>query len=764
MIFGYGLLAIIAILLEWDISQYAILGICLFLAAFSYLRKKAKAKKFPIDLLLCGIGAILLILLMMQGRLFGYASDTFSYLMDFTIIGKLDFGYGWLLLLLTFAGGIIGYHILIKKSIGRMLLILGMITTLIVGTISRVSWTLLPVLAWVYESLHLAFEEYLYRNPQTKEAPGKEKKLLVILTIFLVAIFPNPTKPISWDGFITAWNRTAATVNEVLSQVVYGEEESDFGIRSTGFSNQGNGFWGAIVHGEDRQMMYMQADRRVGAEETYFVGNILETYSDNTWDKVENTSQNEDVVDNYEPAYEFEMKERLYYLNQAAIPSNEDDFFCQTSQYTFEYKSLRSATIFLPRNCYDIELKDIRGDIEYNGANTYLNKKQKSHNTYLASGMTMNLKDEGLITYLRNPDAYISTINEDQTTLFEECVSDMKMDEKQIRDLTSTQMKRKIAAYEKQIYKQDLDLPDSVSDKIYDLAKKITRDCDNDYDRIQAIVQYLKKDGGYHYTLSPEEAPDGEEEVAYFLFEDKKGYCSHFASATAVLCRCLGIPSRIAEGAAIAYGGDTTGISIYGRDSHAWTQVYLKGFGWYDVDATPSYSIDVGSFEKNKIGEVTGTMPEVPNSEEEENSMAIGRLLKNEEITWNTIASYVGIVVAGAIGLLCIFFLIRMQVQRYRYRHATNRDKCEYLMRKVLIHRQNRDAGMQPGETLREYAKRLDEIDMVAFLHWYESVRYGDAIVSDEDILNLEALWKKEKKLRKKLPRIMIIKFFQRRI
>ncbi|MEO1856766.1 MAG: transglutaminase-like domain-containing protein [Rubritalea sp.] len=74
-----------------------------------------------------------------------------------------------------------------------------------------------------------------------------------------------------------------------------------------------------------------------------------------------------------------------------------------------------------------------------------------------------------------------------------------------------------------------------------------------------------------------------------FLFAERRGYCEHFASAAALLCRELGIPSRVAYG----YSGGTLYpysklIVFRSRDAHAWTEIYLDGYGWTVFDTTPS--------------------------------------------------------------------------------------------------------------------------------------------------------------------------------
>ena len=126
-------------------------------------------------------------------------------------------------------------------------------------------------------------------------------------------------------------------------------------------------------------------------------------------------------------------------------------------------------------------------------------------------------------------------------------------------------------------------------------------------------IAYLGS-GEYEYTLSPGVTPASKDYVEYFLFEDKKGLCTHFASAAVMIFRCAGIPARYVEGFVVPeslYRGDP----IYKEDvvvgsdgkyskekwyyykaivtdryAHAWVEVYIDGIGWITVDPTPGYA------------------------------------------------------------------------------------------------------------------------------------------------------------------------------
>ncbi len=94
---------------------------------------------------------------------------------------------------------------------------------------------------------------------------------------------------------------------------------------------------------------------------------------------------------------------------------------------------------------------------------------------------------------------------------------------------------------------------------------------------------------GSTYTLRPPTPPSGREATDFFLFDgNRRGYCTHFASALAVLCRSQNIPARVVSGfAAQEYSEDGWAL-LREANAHAWTEVWIENWGWAPVDATPS--------------------------------------------------------------------------------------------------------------------------------------------------------------------------------
>jgi hypothetical protein len=108
------------------------------------------------------------------------------------------------------------------------------------------------------------------------------------------------------------------------------------------------------------------------------------------------------------------------------------------------------------------------------------------------------------------------------------------------------------------------------------------------------------------YTLSPGKTPATRDFVNYFLLENKKGYCSHYASAGVILARMCGIPARYAEGYIITDSDfentvpDSEGnyvINVKDSRAHAWAEIYIDGLGWIPFEFTPGYDEGIISAE-----------------------------------------------------------------------------------------------------------------------------------------------------------------------
>lgn len=98
----------------------------------------------------------------------------------------------------------------------------------------------------------------------------------------------------------------------------------------------------------------------------------------------------------------------------------------------------------------------------------------------------------------------------------------------------------------------------------------------------QLTSTFLSND--FSYTLSPtlmQSAPIDE-----FLFKNKAGFCSHYASALTYMLRLAEVPARIVTG---YQGGEVQSdnvISVHQFDAHAWVEAWDNDKGWIRIDPT----------------------------------------------------------------------------------------------------------------------------------------------------------------------------------
>lgn len=120
-------------------------------------------------------------------------------------------------------------------------------------------------------------------------------------------------------------------------------------------------------------------------------------------------------------------------------------------------------------------------------------------------------------------------------------------------------------------------------------AYEVTAGADTVYERVYALMRFLKT--SYNYSLNPPTAvPDDKDAVDYFLFDwdAKRGHCEYFSTSLAVLCRSIGIPSRVVTGYATGtYSLLKNRYIVQERNAHAWVEVYWPELGWVEFDPTP---------------------------------------------------------------------------------------------------------------------------------------------------------------------------------
>ena len=156
--------------------------------------------------------------------------------------------------------------------------------------------------------------------------------------------------------------------------------------------------------------------------------------------------------------------------------------------------------------------------------------------------------------------------------------------------------------YRKFVYETYTMLPEEGLERLKNdfSREQVGKASENLKDAILYVKDYLNR--FMRYTLAPGRTPKDKDFVEYFLYENKIGYCTHFASAGALMLRAMGYPARYVEGYAVnrsdildseyLYMGETEGtgnaigITVKDYNAHAWVEVYYDGFGWIPIEFT----------------------------------------------------------------------------------------------------------------------------------------------------------------------------------
>jgi transglutaminase-like putative cysteine protease len=124
--------------------------------------------------------------------------------------------------------------------------------------------------------------------------------------------------------------------------------------------------------------------------------------------------------------------------------------------------------------------------------------------------------------------------------------------------------------------------PDKISPQVIALAHSLHKDVPDGDDEayLNAVIHFFRR-GGFVYTTEP--GAQGPDWLRIFLFNQKRGFCEHFASAFAVLMRLENIPTRVVVGYLGAeYNPYKDTYTVSQSNAHAWDEVWV-----YDKNQAP---------------------------------------------------------------------------------------------------------------------------------------------------------------------------------
>lgn len=247
----------------------------------------------------------------------------------------------------------------------------------------------------------------------------------------------------------------------------------------------------------------------------------------------------------------------------------------------------------------------------------------------------------------------------------------------------------------------------------------------NDTEKLHAIERWLQK-AHLKYSLKPK--PLNLTHMSdSLLFEQKVGYCVHYASAMSTLFRLANLPSRIVTG----YKSDPTSsvgnyIVIKEKDAHSWNEVYIKSRGWMRFDATEYTIIDDSLAEnralmQNKSSALTLYMMYLKYKIEDwvlnytylKQQDLIRELLSNALLLIKLIFA---IAVVILIGVLIFLYL--------KDRSCKTPEEC--LLKKLLRKLAKKGFEKDESETLHHFLSRLKDSNIAQIDRLYHQIAYSN--------------------------------------
>lgn len=322
------------------------------------------------------------------------------------------------------------------------------------------------------------------------------------------------------------------------------------------------------------------------------------------------------------------------------------------------------------------------------------------------------------------------------------------------------------AEMSQKFYQKYTQLPEGLPQRVKDLAKKITADKANWYDKAKAVESYF---GNAEFTYDQKNVAvpgSADDYVDQFLFDTKRGYCDNFSSSMAIMLRTLGIPTRWVKGFTggdfLKYSEGDSGNQVYevtNNNAHSWVEVFLPNQGWVAFEPTKGFSnelnIDFGlgqSSSNNQTDALTpAKKPQKAKSEDTEikteKSFDFQTIWNQVKLFWNSNWKSIVLVLILTASVVGILYLIRgkwfpyIVLMRYRFKKKDESIGAAYLI--LLGQLERYGLKRKENQTLRNYARYVDSFfstrEMTRLTNCYEQYLYQQNLP--------QGSWKESRKL-----------------
>lgn len=555
--------------------------------------------------------------------------------------------------------------------------------------------------------------------------------------LLLLLLLPAPDSPYGFPLVHKIWNKVAEAADDLSSRIRLAKlgKGLDFSVSFTGFSEETS--LGGDLFRQSAPALSVSF-KNPPSSSLYLAGNRKDTYTGNGWTdsgkRYTLESAGSKTSDGSDQEYQWDTLELLYLFWRSG-GTEEAENYLRFQEATVTYRDLYTKTLFLPSGAFSLKRLKTRSDFSEKSGGLAFRKAESEGASYSFRYFEWNLNgapEEAIAAQsgYRYSDGKTEgkNIGKEGQKEFIRYLLDIHSSLMPLVQNTDLPLEEFLSSRAEHIRNRYLSLPDSLPERVRDLAETVTETCVTDYQKVRALEAYLAY---YPYTLTPGNVPNDADFTDYFLFEGRTGYCTYYATALAVMARCLGIPSRYVQGYCLPCSPDLTEYEISESSAHAWTECYFEGIGWLPFEPSSGFA----GIRYTPWAAAVGSETDQTDSSEEPGSgepLQDGLLpddlllpeplpadsgLSNEDSSDKGLPKlYLYSLLFPLLALLILFlafvsYLI-ITICAYRRRRKEASPAGLLYLHTVLCLEYLKAIGLSisSGETLKEYAKRLSEV------------------------------------------------------
>lgn len=272
-------------------------------------------------------------------------------------------------------------------------------------------------------------------------------------------------------------------------------------------------------------------------------------------------------------------------------------------------------------------------------------------------------------------------------------------------------------------------VPQNLDPRVLSLANDLFADCRTSRDKITTVQNYFRTNYSYGTQI---QVPRDADPLTWFLIERPSAHCEYFASATALLLRLGGVPSRYVTGfIATEQNSYSDNWIARNKHAHAWVEAWDDRQGWMTVEATPASGLPDSA---------TASSPRQFWESIRDRFTAFRTRIRYEgarvfpQLAWSFLTSPAGLVPL-AIVLAVLLFRFRWRTRQLRVSVPIDPTLAEMqrLLARMDARLRKQNIVRQPAETLNHFASRIARTPTTdptsqSLAEWYRlyaSLRYG---------------------------------------